>query len=206
MALAQQFGNLLHADACRRPVGGSPLSIRSWEIWRFTGCEPRTTIVISPLRSRSASSSNDFAHRAAQEILRETCSLRGPMTISRSPRMRRISASDSLQPVRRLVENHRAAFAAQRLSRLSRSCLFSPAKTLKNKTIGGQTAGAQGRCERRGSGNRRDLNPAASASTTSRYPGSEIAGVPASETSAMFSPRTSRSTKRGAWVFSLCSW
>jgi hypothetical protein len=48
--------------------------------------------------------------------------------------------------------------------------------------------------------------PAARAAATSVCPGSEMSGVPASDTSAMESPARSRSTSRGAFSRSLCSW
>ena len=47
--------------------------------------------------------------------------------------------------------------------------------------------------------------PAAIAALTRRYPGSEIAGVPASVISATFSPRASRSISAGVRCCSLCS-
>ena len=47
--------------------------------------------------------------------------------------------------------------------------------------------------------------PAALAAATSACPGSEIAGVPASDTSAIDSPALSRSTSHGVFSRSLCS-
>ena len=47
--------------------------------------------------------------------------------------------------------------------------------------------------------------PAAIASRISRPPGSEIVGVPASDTSATFSPRSSRAISESDFEASLCS-
>jgi hypothetical protein len=47
--------------------------------------------------------------------------------------------------------------------------------------------------------------PLARAAATNPWPGSEITGVPASETSAMDSPASSRATRRGVFSRSLCS-
>ena len=48
--------------------------------------------------------------------------------------------------------------------------------------------------------------PAPRAALTSACPGSEMSGVPASETSAIESPARSRATSSGVFARSLCSW
>jgi hypothetical protein len=48
--------------------------------------------------------------------------------------------------------------------------------------------------------------PAARAAATSVWPGSEMSGVPASETSAIASPARRRSMSCGVFARSLCAW
>ncbi len=50
------------------------------------------------------------------------------------------------------------------------------------------------------------LTPASRAAATSSWPGSEIPGMPASETRAKFFPSSISETRRGVFILLLCSW
>ena len=172
---------------------------------------PSSTSTYSPRGSTSAQRST-----APARLPRQTSSW--SLVSSRASATRRVGATgrDEVgegagQAVRRLVEHDRAAFGGHRGHALGAARALARQEALEHEAAGRQPAGHQaGERGRRAGHDHDDVARPPTAAATSRSPGSEMPGMPASLTTATRSPRsrrasTSATAPASVWSFTTSS-
>ena len=179
---------------------------------------PRARALHRPVRRRARPEhERDLALRRLGEPLREL--RRRPARDLLEP-LRQLAADGHLplrvggreraqrrgQPLRRLERDRRPRPAAQLLPQRRQPLLAAREKAEEAVLLRDEPRGDERRLDRRRPRQHRHVDAASSAARTSRAPGSDTPGRPASETSATRSPASSRGRSWAVRCASLCSW